>query len=454
MPQRRKQRSIGVIGVFLVLIVLLAELRAGASPGIGPYQMMLLWLGFALAGLGFARMDSNFFHLSLAATSLAILVIVLELTAPWIERVLPQYPSSTVPDPILGSRYRPNFLGHDTRGWRNRSALETAKVVAIGDSQTWGMNATMDETWTMVLSNLTGLSVYNMAQGGYGPMQYAQLAHEALKLSPEILVVSLYFGNDIAEAYNLTYGLDFYKDYRILSPDDMTLDYDIISAATLELRQYWDVESRVLAKYAPRSFAAQLRYETAIGRLLDSRGAWPTWIDTRADLNQRAKIMQADSAKLSWDIPIYLGSDTVTLFTPNYRWILLRQDDPRLREGLRLTQQSMTAIQKIAQEHSIRFLVLLIPTKELVYADAMAAQDGVLSSDYARLVATENSVRREIISYLDASGIQWVDSLPNLQRMVGEPIYPSSTDGHPMPMGYYTIAESVATALDTPVTQP
>ncbi|HEY2847576.1 MAG TPA: hypothetical protein VGI80_07140, partial [Pyrinomonadaceae bacterium] len=46
----------------------------------------------------------------------------------------------TVDDPELGFRMTPGSPGHDANGFRNDTVPERVDVVAIGDSQTWGVN--------------------------------------------------------------------------------------------------------------------------------------------------------------------------------------------------------------------------------------------------------------------------------------------------------------------------
>lgn len=46
-----------------------------------------------------------------------------------------------VEDEELRIRIQPNAPGHDAWGFRNEVVPERVDIVAIGDSQTWGMNA-------------------------------------------------------------------------------------------------------------------------------------------------------------------------------------------------------------------------------------------------------------------------------------------------------------------------
>ena len=50
-----------------------------------------------------------------------------------------------VQDSRLLFRVPANAPGHDERGFRNSRSLSRADVVAIGDSQTWGINARQSE---------------------------------------------------------------------------------------------------------------------------------------------------------------------------------------------------------------------------------------------------------------------------------------------------------------------
>ena len=115
-------------------------------------------------------------------------------------------------DPILGLKLPPHTLGHDANGFRNDSVSQQADVVVLGDSQTWGVNAERKDAWPQQLSKLSGLSAYNMGMGGFGPVQYKAVLPQALRLSPKIIVVGFYFGNDIYDAYHMAYQYEAHRD--------------------------------------------------------------------------------------------------------------------------------------------------------------------------------------------------------------------------------------------------
>ena len=80
-------------------------------------------------------------------------------------------PMEVVPDPILGRR-AVHRRGWDANGFKNHRVLSQADVVAIGDSQTEGFNVTIDTVWPQLFAEVSSTSVYQMALGSWGPVQY------------------------------------------------------------------------------------------------------------------------------------------------------------------------------------------------------------------------------------------------------------------------------------------
>jgi len=118
----------------------------------------------------------------------------------------------------------------DALGFRNRAVPIVADVVAIGDSQTVGRNATVDWSWPSLLATQLPLKrplVYNMASGGWGPVQYLYMAEKALAFRPRVLVVAFYTGNDAFDAIKVAYHLDAWASLRGLPepPPDPPSDW-------------------------------------------------------------------------------------------------------------------------------------------------------------------------------------------------------------------------------------
>ena len=126
-------------------------------------------------------------------------------------------------DPITISRARPRVpeaatIGpHDILGFRNRVVPNVADVVIIGDSQTYGNNVALEDNWPSRLAlqlEDKGAISYSMATGGWGAVQYLEMATKATSFQPQLLIVAFYSGNDSLESFRLAYSLDRFSDLR------------------------------------------------------------------------------------------------------------------------------------------------------------------------------------------------------------------------------------------------
>ena len=126
-------------------------------------------------------------RLSQVLAYLAFLMIAVEAllrlgiaASPRLAQVLE--PNTRVPafidDPDLGRRPNPRFPEHDSAGYCNFEVLERADLVALGDSQTYGVCAPRSGAWPRQLATRTGLSVYNMSSGMWAPPHYLRLLDE------------------------------------------------------------------------------------------------------------------------------------------------------------------------------------------------------------------------------------------------------------------------------------
>jgi lysophospholipase L1-like esterase len=348
---------------------------------------------------------------------------------------------ATIPDPLLRYRLVPNTPGHDANGFRNASVRSQVDIVTLGDSQTWGVNVQSVDAWPQQLERLSGRPVYNMAVGGYGPVQYWMLTEKAVGFAPKVIIVGLYFGNDIYDAYALAYSNDNYAELRSNQAcDEMNID-------TVKTRSqfYWDEEKNFHNNYgrsSPTGWSFWLREHSAIGRLLNRAGLWPGATDVDYEIDKAWARAYPDHGAVCED------ADIRTVFTTAYHLTGLDFDDPRVGEGLRITKEVLWRAHQKADKSGVKLLVLLIPTKELVYADLMQ-REGKLNGTYARLVEMENQSRHDVESWCNEKRIRCVDALPNLQRAIAgrQQIYPSTTESHPNAAGYRVLAATVNEAL-------
>ncbi len=363
----------------------------------------------------------------LVITSILVLLLCEGLLRIWLDPVNYLMPVLEHDD-VLGVRIRPNSAGHDAWGFRNRAVPKQADIVAIGDSQTYGVSALADDSWPAQLERLMRRKVYNLALGGYSPLQYLSLLQDkALRLSPAIVLVGFYFGNDLAGAYNSVYFNDHWESFR---PRDDGAD-DLHSARQIT------------------TFGAQRR----------SFGALRNWLAHHSILYRKVVFAVGDLfrflelQKKTHNPALTVYQDRArglkTGFRPMDRFVALNLDDSRVAEGMRICEQAIDQMQEICRGRHIRLIVVLIPTKETVFYPLLREVPDLKNrGTIDKLIQYERLAKDKLCSFLNTQSIPYIDALPALREALGrKQIYPSNADGHPNKYGYAAIAQAVANYL-------
>ncbi|MDH5526380.1 MAG: GDSL-type esterase/lipase family protein [Nitrospirota bacterium] len=303
-------------------------------------------------------------------------------------------------DPLVGMRHQamvpPNYQDNapfDLLGFRNHAVPTVADVVTIGDSQTVGLNATLEYTWPGVMARLLrpqGANVYNMSKGGWGAVQYLYMAEKALTFRPRVLVVAFYSGNDPLEAVRLAYGYEPWASLRghATEPD------------------------------RPPS-------------------AWPP---APEDL---------------WRARFSDGGATV--FTAKTRLMSNDRDYPATAEGYRIMAEAGRRIAEVGRKAKVPVVFTIIPTKEFVYSGRVRGEGLEAPEAYSRLVSHEGENIRELVAALqDLKGATYVDVIDPLRQVLatGVALYLPNSDGHPAPAGYEVIARVLTPVVHRMIPAP
>jgi hypothetical protein len=371
------------------------------------------------------------------------LLQLLAWRAPAVDRVLT--PVWAVPprirDPLLGERGNPRWYDHDSRGFRNRSAARHAQIVTLGDSQTYGVSADRRDTWPWVLGERSERVVYNMAFPGWGPGEAYLLLDSALALRPAVVVFGLYFGNDFYDVFALGARL---PDIRAFLPPRLDAAATEIERATPLAasvrflgaagdtarppgrREGFDVR-RLLSEHSKLYAVAR-----AIRSLATGDDGQPTLLSRNLD---RA-LAEATDAERQF-VSVFRGPEWQTLFTAPYRNRVLDDRDPWIRAGVEATLSLLARMDRLCRDRETRFVVVLLPTKESVFAPRVGdlAAHPALDS----LVGNEARLRDEIVTALDRAGVAHVDALDALRHARSQPYF-EDADGHPNPVGHGVIA--------------
>ena len=94
----------------------------------------------------------------------------------------------------------------------------------------------------------------------------------------------------------------------------------------------------------------------------------------------------------------------------------------------------------------MQFLVVVIPTKEMVFSDYLEHNSQIpLGDALDKVIVNGRLAEAQTFKFMTDNNIAYVDPLPALKSSIGQGLYyPGATDMHPSRNGYRVIAEAVA----------
>jgi hypothetical protein len=351
-----------------------------------------------------------------------------------------------VRDERVGWRLNPAYPDIDRWGFRNAAVPERADVVVIGDSQTYGYGVAPEQAWPSRLQTQTGRSVYNVACSAWGTAHGLVLFDSLRALQPRVVVAAVYAGNDLYDTFHL---VDDLGQLTNLSTQDSP---DRAALRDLQRRDPLHEKARHVTRLGRPTWPLRdaLREHSRVFHLLHRVGGGSAALSGREAADWEAQRRRAQRH------PAFLhafdgGPGRRTLFTVPTR--LLPQDvtDPRIAAGLQWTLAGLRDLARRSADAGAGFVVLWIPTKELVYGPLVEQAGGRRPADFDRLVQAETHVQQNVRRAAVSLGVRYVDALPALRQALleGRRPYPVTADGHPTAAGYAEIARAVAGALDS-----
>jgi hypothetical protein len=354
-------------------------------------------------------------------------------------------PESIVSDSVLGHKVAA-LPGWDADGFRNEKILKEAQIVAIGDSQTEGNNATREESWPQTLGVLASTTVYQMAVDGYGPAQYLTLTEKAIALKPRIVAVGFYTGNDLTDTIASVYEGDEWKRFQdpafteegsvegAVNVRDVLisgLPPDSLSFKIFTLRTWVRQHSKLYALLGNATRALREKMGVAL---------------TKEEKIGKVEELSKERPDLAY---VYKKNGVETILSPMYRLDTVDLKRKNTKEGWRISQEIFLEMNDTLQKKHITFVMVIIPTKEMVYLEHMKKTEGSIPEQFNTYYSAERNLLDAVGSFCGEKHITCVETLPGMTRALeeGTPIYGKTMDGHPKAPGYKVIAESVYSFL-------
>lgn len=342
-------------------------------------------------------------------SAILICLVLLELGLRVLSAFLIYSPkNSQVYDERLGRRIDPSLPEIDKNGFRNPVVPETADIAVLGDSHTYGVNVKSGNAWPAQLADMSGMTVYNLGVGGYGPLQYYYLYDTAAALKPERIILALYPANDLSDVCKMIDELDYWKEWA----KARGYDTGICAGSSSWLGRVNRTLSGLHVYWMAASAVKRVNESVNFGDALEiTDGKNPTLIKYGSIGSHRKK------TDLSRE---------------------------RIALGLAVTEDLLREMKKRADAEGIEFSVVLIPSKEIVFFDYLKKRGYELPPDYTGLVDNENGIIAGLSQFMKAEGIKFADARPYIEKDLNTAggVYSRTDDGHPLEAGYSAYARA------------
>jgi lysophospholipase L1-like esterase len=174
------------------------------------------WLRVHPSGLGWMLTTRAYAWLRLALINVVVFLFVAEVSLRLADPFLAQSglfgsagdtPGGGIPHQVTDqSGMKTNSLGFRDRERSSERGSSAWRLVALGDSFTWGSGARYDEAYLTVVERAlageqSGAEVINLGMVGYQPEEYyALLKEHGLSYGPDAVLVNFFIGNDFMPA--------------------------------------------------------------------------------------------------------------------------------------------------------------------------------------------------------------------------------------------------------------
>jgi len=303
-----------------------------------------------------------------------------------------------------------NSLGYRDYEFTKNKPNDTYRILAIGDSTTYGFGVEINETYIKILEKFLNEKEdkkYYIINAGFksgrGPdTEYLFIKKEGISLNPDMIIVGFFMENDFRDYRENTWELDSLEDINKIRPKD-------------------------------------------------------TYVDSNNKLRNVGNGSTGSIKGELYKINVYLSfhSHLYILFKNNFRNILITiqngKPEPsiyslnypeRVEKDIEATLGLLLKMKKIADENNIKLVILIIPTKDQVYNYKIRDNENNLLN-----WTKPNTILKDFGA---KNNIKIIDILPHLgeyMRYSKESIY-FKIDPHWNKNGNYIVGKSLYEELE------
>jgi len=322
------------------------------------------------------------------------------------------------------------------------------RVLAIGDSYTYGWGVDIENTWMRRLETLLrdegrNIEILNLGKPGAGPPFYSELAEKAIPLlRPDLVLVCLLQGNDIRAAGDETAALkarDFWDLVRRCYPN-----------ITLFLR-----DQRREREYSGRSHEEMPKQiSTAEDNRRWTANTAQSFLEKMTP-EQRARFDAFDpevkEAYSSGNLNPYMVD--LAMQNPDFYILTMDVEDAWTQTCIERTASHLKRIRQIAEEYGSKTAVLCIPEGPYVNRPALINM-GRVGYNMPDWLLTTDAMDESPRSAAARAGLPFYEFTEKYRSKQDDPSLYFEMDGHPTHAANQLLAESLMSVWEQISIQP
>lgn len=313
----------------------------------------------------------------------------------------------------------------DPSGFRNGADRERSDIVTLGDSMTYGYNATMEESWPFRLGKMAGKTVYNYGIGGYGTLQQYHALKEGLKKQPSHVILAVFLSNDIMDVCN-------FIGNRLPSWDQWfrLRGFDKSPCWKDETPPEADAGTRQQDISLVDSLKVLLKKSALVG-VVD----FFFW-----DPYKNRKSRKSGDGNMVID-----GGHQELFFRKTTLDMMIKAtdvSDPRVAFAKEATKDLVREMRDAAAAADAKFGVIIIPTQASVVVEYLQGRRVETTPEFKKVLVQEEALEAEFVRFFKEHDINFTIARDTLRSLMDgtEPVYTTGDDNHPLPIGYDAIA--------------